>query len=104
MSNASYSFSGTKHLVPLRWAWEHGARGWTREKREKFANDPVNHWPVEASLNRCKGARGLGSWLSPSGRCQYVARFFRITKKYRLILSSSEEQMFREYESSLPTE
>ncbi|WP_236075134.1 HNH endonuclease family protein [Marinobacter nauticus] len=40
------------HVVPLNWAWDHGASSWPRPKREKFANDPVNLIPVEASLNR----------------------------------------------------
>lgn len=40
------------HVVPLKWAWERGASRWPLTKREKFANDPVNLWPVELSLNR----------------------------------------------------
>ena len=48
----SYTFMGTKHVVPLKWAWDHGADTWSRDKREKFANDPVNLWSVELSLNR----------------------------------------------------
>ena len=39
------------HVVPLKWAWERGANTWPSEKREKFANDPVNLWPVELALN-----------------------------------------------------
>ncbi|MGM0769772.1 MAG: GmrSD restriction endonuclease domain-containing protein [Pseudomonadota bacterium] len=35
------------HVVPLRWAWDREASDWIRNKREKFANDPVNLWPVE---------------------------------------------------------
>ncbi|MCK0162260.1 HNH endonuclease family protein [Marinobacter sp. S6332] len=40
------------HVVPLAWAWERGAKNWSKEKREHFANDPKNLLPVEASLNR----------------------------------------------------
>ncbi|WP_308318024.1 HNH endonuclease family protein [Marinobacter adhaerens] len=40
------------HVVPLAWSWAHGADDWSDEKRARFANDPVNLWPVEASLNR----------------------------------------------------
>ncbi len=78
------------HVVPLKWAWERGARGWSQAKREKFANDMVNLWPVELSLNRSKGARGPNEWLPPSGQCGYVARFLRIVKQYDLQPSSSE--------------
>ena len=72
------------HVVPLRWAWEHGAKKWTDEKREKFANDPANLLSVEASLNRQKGAKGPDEWLPPANRCEYLLRFLRIAKNYGL--------------------
>lgn len=84
------------HVVPLKWAWDHGADNWSREKREKFANDPVNLWSVELSLNRQKGARGPERWLPPAGRCQYVSRFFRIVKVYGLMPSPSQVNRYRE--------
>ncbi|WP_260312648.1 HNH endonuclease family protein [Marinobacter sp. 3-2] len=84
------------HVVPLKWAWEHGANTWSREKREKFVNDPVNLWSVELSLNRQKGARGPEEWLPPSGRCQYVSRFFRIVKLYGLRLSQSQFNLYKQ--------
>ena len=71
-------------MVPLKWAWDHGADTWSRDKREKFANDPVNLWSVELSLNRQKGAKGPSEWLPPAGQCGYVARFVRIVKQYRV--------------------
>jgi hypothetical protein len=78
------------HVVPLKWAWDHGANTWSRDKREKFANDPVNLWSVELSLNRQKGAKGPEEWLPPAGQCGYVARFVRITKQYGLTPSVQE--------------
>lgn len=72
------------HVVPLAWAWERGASNWSDTRRERFANDERNLWPVEASLNRSKGARGPDEWLPPSGACAYVARFSRLTKVYKL--------------------
>ena len=38
------------HVVPLKWAWKRGAKGWTQAKRERFANDMVNLSPVELVL------------------------------------------------------
>lgn len=86
------------HVVPLKWAWDHGANSWTKAKREKFANDPVNLIPVEASLNRSKGAQGPEDWMPPSGKCQYVSRFVRIVKVYGLkpsqgVLNQYEQQI-----------
>jgi hypothetical protein len=72
------------HVVPLAWAWERGASNWSDVKRERFANDERNLWPVEASLNRSKGAKGPNQWLPPSGACGYVARFYRLTRIYKL--------------------
>lgn len=70
------------HIVPLKWAWDHGANEWSKEKREKFANDPINLVAVEASLNRQKGAKGLDEWLPPKNQTQYKARFERVLIKY----------------------
>ena len=75
------------HVVPLKWAWDHGANQWTKAKREKFANDPANLLSVERSLNRQKGAKGLEEWLPPKNQCQYIVRFERVVKSYGLSLS-----------------
>lgn len=85
------------HVVPLAWAWQHGAGEWPRTKRERFANDPVNLWPVEASLNRSKGGQGPNQWLPPSGQCQYVARFSRIVKQYGLQPTPAESSWLRDF-------
>lgn len=85
------------HVVPLKWAWNRGAKGWAQAKRERFANDRVNLWPVELSLNRSKGARGPDEWLPPSGQCGYVARFQRIVKQYDLEPMLSETEWMKSF-------
>ncbi|WP_292276783.1 HNH endonuclease family protein [Marinobacter sp.] len=40
------------HVVPLAWAWKRGAGKWPGERRERFANDPINLLPVEASFSK----------------------------------------------------
>ena len=85
------------HVVPLKWSWDRGARQWSDEKRERFANDPVNLLPVEASLNRSKGAKGPNDWLPPAGQCGYVARFFRIVKMYQLTPTTNETRWIRSF-------
>lgn len=82
------------HVVPLKWAWEHGASSWSASVREAFANDPVNLLPVEASLNRSKGAKGPDEWLPPSSVCSYVGRFLDIVEVYDLSLSQQERNKF----------
>jgi hypothetical protein len=80
------------HMVPLAYAWEHGAYRWTQEQRQKFANDPVNLFAVKASVNRQKGASGPLEWLPPSQgyHCQYVTRFLRISQSYGLVFQPDE--------------
>lgn len=85
------------HVVPLKWAWDHGASEWTRERREKFANDPVNLWPVESGLNRSKGAKTPVEWLPPAGHCGYVARFTRVVRMYGLEPTSHQTTWLREF-------
>jgi len=87
------------HVVPLKWAWVHGANYWSYEMRMAFANDQANLIAVEASLNRQKGAKGIDEWLPPKNQCQYLLRFMRIKKKYGLEVASSKEQRYQEIQS-----
>ncbi|SFU17032.1 Protein of unknown function [Pseudovibrio denitrificans] len=84
------------HLVPLKWAWDHGAVSWNVEKRKAFANDMRNLFAVQASVNREKGALGPLKWLPPNKKfhCEYITRFKRITVLYKLNLSSDEALRF----------
>ncbi|WP_228289076.1 HNH endonuclease family protein [Marinobacter salinisoli] len=83
------------HVVPLKWAWKYGAKSWSDNKRESFANDMNNLWSVELSLNRQKGAKGPEEWLPPAGQCQYVSRFVRLIKTYDLQPPSDKLTTYR---------
>ena len=85
------------HLVPLNWAWKRGAYQWSDDRRETFANDPINLWPVELGLNRSKGERAPNQWLPPAGQCQYVARFSRVVKQYDLQPTSEERGWLKNF-------
>ncbi|PMH06027.1 HNH endonuclease family protein [Vibrio splendidus] len=99
--NTIYSASDIDidHVIPLKWAWDHGADGWTEEKRKAIANDPANLIAVEASLNRQKGSKGLDEWLPPKNQCQYILRFMRIKQKYGIELSTSKRQSYRDLQA-----
>lgn len=77
------------HLVPLKWAWDHGANLWSASKRKAFANDGANLFAVKASVNRQKGAKGPTIWLPPDSQfhCKYVTNFIIIVKIYGLVLT-----------------
>lgn len=85
------------HIVPLAWSWDRGAQQWSNDKRQRFANDRINLWPVEAGLNRSKGALGPNEWLPPAGQCGYVARFTRIVKIYKLEPTPVETSWIRSF-------
>ncbi|WP_138466379.1 HNH endonuclease family protein [Poseidonocella sp. HB161398] len=74
------------HLVPLKWAWEHGAWRWSASRREGFALDPENLLIVSGSLNASKGARGPLDWMPPDAayHCSYLRGFSEIVASYRL--------------------
>lgn len=85
------------HIVPLKWAHTHGASEWSRNKKEQFANDPDNLLVVDDSLNQSKGAKGPKDWMPPnqSYRCEYLARWDVVLRKYSLVMSSSEKRAFK---------
>lgn len=86
------------HLVPLSYAWKHGAFNWSKSKRVKFANDERNLFAVQSSVNREKSDSGPLKWLPPNVnfRCEYILRFKRILKIYELELSAAEVEGFRQ--------
>jgi hypothetical protein len=83
------------HIVPLAWAWTHGASSWTSEDLIKFGNDMNNLIPVEPSLNMEKGALGPDKWLPPTNKCEYFFRFEVLRKAYMLELTNWEQESFK---------
>lgn len=81
------------HIVPLKFAYEHGAATWSRSQKAQFANDMENLLAVDDGLNRSKGAKGPWQWLPPHQdyRCQYIQRFNYIMSKYDLRYSQNEK-------------
>lgn len=80
------------HTVPLAYAHKRGGWRWTSKEKEFFANDSRNLQVVEAKLNREKSAGGLLEFLPPQNQCQYIFRFHRIMKTYKLEYLSQEER------------
>lgn len=80
------------HLVPLAWANAHGASEWPADRKRAFANWQANLFPVQASVNREKGASGPIHWLPPrvEYRCEYMLRFERVMVAWGLHYYRSE--------------
>lgn len=85
-----------EHIVPLKWAHEHGGANWSRALKRRFAEDPDNLWLVDDGHNQRKGDRGPDEWMppyEPAARI-YVQRFMAIVQKYGLQLTLAEVRHF----------
>ena len=86
------------HIVPLKWASDHGGAGWPMDMKERFANDAENLLAVDDGLNQEKGAKGPSKWLPPNQayRCEYLARWQKILIKYpSLKMTNNENRIYR---------
>ncbi|NRA66399.1 MAG: HNH endonuclease [Pseudobacteriovorax sp.] len=72
------------HVVPLKFAFEHGAKSWSKERRITFSNDTDNLVITDKRLNRQKGAKGPHQWLPARDKCGYLKRWQAILDKYQL--------------------
>ncbi|GIH28101.1 lipoprotein [Acrocarpospora phusangensis] len=81
------------HVVPLSYEWRMGASRWSRAKRLRIANDPLNLLPVYGPANEDKGGSGPAAWLPPSHRirCAYVVRFAQVALKYDLPVTRADK-------------
>lgn len=80
------------HLVPLGAAWIRGARDWTQDRREWFANDPANLLATTASANESKSDRGPAEWLPRQAfRCAYAVRWIGVSTSYKLALTPPDK-------------
>ena len=80
------------HIVPLAWAWRHGAADWDEGKRLKFANDPVELLAVDGPANNAKDDRGPAGWMpsDADSRCGYVAVFTLVVAQYELTIDPAD--------------
>ena len=81
------------HVMPLSYDWQMGASRWTKAKRMRIANDPLNLLPVDGPANSAKGDSGPASWLPPYKkiRCSYVVRFAQVSLKYDLPVTTADK-------------
>jgi hypothetical protein len=82
------------HLVPLDWAWRHGAWQWDDATRALFANDPQNLYAVDVEAALDKAGLDPSRWLPPDARfhCAYANRFERIRSTYKIQLPLDEQR------------
>lgn len=93
------------HVVALNDAWLSGAESLTTEERIKFANDPLELLAVSGKQNQAKLGSDASQWLPPNKtfKCTYVARQIDIKAKYKLTISSSENDVMKKVLSNCGT-
>jgi len=81
------------HVVPLSDAWQKGAQLMSPERREAFANDPLELLAVDGAANQQKSDSDAATWLPPNKayRCTYVIRQIAVKKKYALWVTDAEK-------------
>ncbi len=83
------------HLVPLKEAWDSGARGWDAPTRERYANDlgdPRTLVAVTDNVNQSKSDRDPAEWLPTHGRCRYVREWTAVKIRWRLRVDAAEKR------------
>jgi hypothetical protein len=92
------------HVVSLSNAWQTGAQRWSAERRERFANDPLNLLAVEGRLNQSKGDADAATWLPPRRgfRCAYASRQATVKARYGLWVTAAERAALQRLVAACP--
>jgi hypothetical protein len=85
------------HIVPLKWAHDHGAAEWSKDRKKEFANDTGNLLLVDDSENQSKGAKGPAEWMPPNKafHCAYLLKWAVLIAQYDLNPDSSDLSKIR---------
>jgi hypothetical protein len=79
------------HVVPLAEAWVSGAKRWSRDRREAFANDLHELLAVDGPTNMSKGDGDPAAWRPRQGyQCAYARRWITVKARYHLAVDPSE--------------
>ncbi|WP_228073714.1 HNH endonuclease family protein [Corynebacterium sp. ED61] len=83
------------HVVAMADAWQKGAQQLSAERREQFANDPLNLLAVDGPANQQKGAGDAATWLpaNKAFRCQYVSIQIQVKAEYQLWITPAEHDV-----------
>ncbi|WP_373455971.1 hypothetical protein [Clavibacter michiganensis] len=79
-------------LVPVGWAWWHGAAVWTGERREQLATDFIDLQDVDGLIDEPESDQGPATWIPPAPGydCLYVTRFAYVLSTYELAIDDAD--------------
>ena len=86
------------HIVPLKYASDHGGADWSPLLKKVFANDPDNILVTEDNANQSKGAKGPSEYMPPRQeyRCEYIRRWRFLLSKYELEADADDLRVIRD--------
>jgi hypothetical protein len=87
------------HLVPLKEAWDSGARDWDADTRERYANDLGDSRALVAvtdNVNQSKGDRDVAEWLPDFDVCRYVRQWVAVKLRWDLAVDTAEKATLRD--------
>lgn len=85
------------HVVPLAEAWYSGARGWSPDRRERFANDLSELLAVDGPTNMSKGDSDPAAWRPRKAfQCEYAERWIQVKAQWDLTVDPSETNALRQ--------
>ena len=83
------------HLVPLKEAWDSGAKRWNAETRERYANDlgdPRTLVAVTDNVNQSKSDQDVADWLPDFNHCRYVTEWTAVKLRWHLSVDRREKR------------
>lgn len=87
------------HIIPLGYVHEQGGHAWSADKKEEFANDPLNLRAVNAGENRSKGDKGPSQWNLPKNKdfqCEYGIIWVDVMEKYDLTIPPDDKAVIQD--------
>jgi Protein of unknown function (DUF1524) len=93
------------HLVPLKEAWDSGARRWDDDTRTRYANDLGDRRSLLAvtdNVNQSKGDRDVADWLPTYGVCGYVRHWTAVKLRWALAVDRAERRALVRLASDCP--
>jgi hypothetical protein len=99
-SASGYAVVQIDHVVPLKEAWESGAKNWSQDERIAYANDLTNPGhliAVHGPTNGSKGHRDPAEWVVPNAdfQCAYALTWVAIKRHWNLTMDDDEAQAIR---------
>jgi hypothetical protein len=91
------------HIIPPRYAHNHGGDRWPPQKKFAFANDPANLVLTEQNQTRRKNDRGPSGWLPREEyQCAYARQWLELAEKYDLQLGQRDRNRIVVLERNCP--